>query len=193
MQKTGQNASILIWAIFLSLIISLWFISISTNINKTIKNNIALQKNINASSQQDNILSNENSTSGYLSNGSYLKIEDKNYYSSSLKINEEKSFSFSGTTLDFVTIDIIQWWPIKFEYSIPSISYLTGGVVQNNLSFSWTLNNINTQSSLKIKNLWWYTLFQILSDLDFKKPEQKYQIWKKIWNKNVLIQSSEVK
>ncbi len=65
--------------------------------------------------------------------------------------------------------------------------------IDNKYSFSGSLDNGNRNSNLQIENLWWYTLFQIKSDIDFEKPEQKYQIWKKIWNKNVLIQSSEIK
>jgi len=192
MQKTGKNGSILIWAIFLSLIISLWFISISTQINKTIKNNIALQENISVSTQQNTLLQDKNSDSQYISNGNYLKFEDKNTYLWSLKSNEIKSFSFSGSILNFIDIEIIQWGPIKFKYNILS-NFNTGGLIQNQNTFSWSLSAINNESILEVENLWGYTLFQIKSDLNFEKPEQKYQIWKKIWNKNVLIQSSEIK
>ncbi len=38
MQKTNQKASILIWAIFLSVVISISFLGISTKIHKNIKN-----------------------------------------------------------------------------------------------------------------------------------------------------------
>lgn len=193
MQKTGQNASILIWAIFLSLIISLWFISMSTQINKTIKNNIALQKDISVSWEQNTLLSDKNIKSQYISNGNYLSIEDKNTYFWSLKSDEIKTFTFSWTSLDFIDIKIIQWGPIKFKYDIPSNSTFIKWLIQNQDIFSGALDWLNSNSSLQIENLWGYTLFQITSDLDFEKPEQKYKIWKKIWNKNVLIQSSEIK
>jgi hypothetical protein len=61
------------------------------------------------------------------------------------------------------------------------------------MSFSWNLNNFNTQSTLKIENLGWYTLFEVNSDQDFISPEKYYEVWKKIWNKNVLIESSQIK
>lgn len=192
MQKTGQNASILIWAIFLSLIISLWFISISTQINKTLKNNIALQENISLSTEQNSLLQDKNSDSQYISNWNYLKFEDKNSYFWWLKSDEVKIFSFSGTILNSIDIEVIQWGPIKFKYDIDT-AFNTWWLVSDTHSFSGWLNIADTKSTLYIKNLWGYTLFQIKSDLNFKKPEQKYQIWKKIWNKNVLIQSSEIK
>ena len=49
MQKSSLKWSILIWSVFLSLIISISFVSISTKINKNIKNNsinIELNENI---------------------------------------------------------------------------------------------------------------------------------------------------
>lgn len=46
MQKINKKASILIWAIFLSLIISLSFLSISTKITKNLKENSTNNKEI---------------------------------------------------------------------------------------------------------------------------------------------------
>jgi putative exporter of polyketide antibiotics len=68
MQKTGKNASILIWAIFLSIIISLGFISISTQINKTLKNNKNIQQEISQSNQVQSILKSANPSSQQLDN-----------------------------------------------------------------------------------------------------------------------------
>jgi hypothetical protein len=56
MQKTNIKASILIWATFLSLIITVTFISISTKINKNLKNNSALTSEININNQVKNII-----------------------------------------------------------------------------------------------------------------------------------------
>jgi hypothetical protein len=56
MQKTKSNASILIWAIFLSLIISITFISISTKINKSLKNNYNFTDEIKVNNQIKNII-----------------------------------------------------------------------------------------------------------------------------------------
>jgi hypothetical protein len=193
MQKTAKNASILIWSIFLSIIISLWFISISTQINKTLKNNQNIQQEINKSNQLKNILNSSNPSSQQLDDWTYLNIFESNSYLGSLEANETKTFSFSGTNLDLVEIIVKNWWPIKYTYDIWSTNQEYDILKTLSISFSWNLDNINTHSILTIENLWWYTLFQVNSDKNFIAPERFYEIWKKIWNKNVLIKSSQIK
>jgi len=56
MQKTNIKASILIWATFLSLIITVTFVSISTNINKNLKNNLSLTDKFKLEDQINNII-----------------------------------------------------------------------------------------------------------------------------------------
>jgi hypothetical protein len=56
MQKTNIKASILIWAIFLSLIISVTFISVSTKINKNLRENYSLTDKINLENEIGNII-----------------------------------------------------------------------------------------------------------------------------------------
>jgi hypothetical protein len=190
MQKTGKNASILIWSIFLSIIISLWFISISTQINKTLKNNKNIQQEISQSNQLESILKSDNPISQQLENGMYLNIPDQNSYMWSLKQNEIKSFTFSWSTLDFINISINSGGPIKYKYEIWTVYQQYDTLTSWSVSFSW---NINTQSTLEIENLWWYTLFQVNSDQNFIAPERYYEVWKKVGNKNVLIQNSQIK
>lgn len=193
MQKTTKNASILIWSIFLSIIISLWFISISTQINKTLKNNQNLQHKINQSNQLKNILNSNNPSSQELNNGTYLNISDSNSYLWSLEENEIKNFSFSWTLLDLVEISINNWGPLKYKYDIWGMNQEYDILTSWSVSFSWNLNNSDPLSTLSIENLWWYTLFQVTSDQNFIAPELHYEIWEKIWNKNVLIQKSQIK
>jgi hypothetical protein len=193
MQKTTKNASILIWSIFLSIIISLWFISISTQINKTLKNNQNIQQEINKSNQVKNILNSSNPSSQQLDDWTYLNISDFNSYIWSLEENETKIFSFSGTILNVLEITIKNWWPVKYTYNIWSLNQEYDILRTWSVSFSWNLDNSNSNSNLTIENLWWYTLFQINSDQNFIAPERYYQIWKKIGNKNILIKSSQIK
>ncbi|MDP2396646.1 MAG: hypothetical protein Q8S84_04375 [bacterium] len=54
MQKNSTKASILIWAIFISLIISVSFIQISTKINKNLKNNEKIINSLNSYNEIDN-------------------------------------------------------------------------------------------------------------------------------------------
>lgn len=193
MQKTAKNASILIWSIFLSIIISLWFISISTQINKTLKNNQNIQQEINKSNQVKNILNSSNPSSQQLDDWTYLNIFESNSYLWSVEANETKTFSFSWTSLNLLEIIVKNWWPLKFTYDIWSTNQEYDILKTWSISFSWNLDNINTNSILTIENLWWYTLFQVNSDENFIAPERFYEIWKKIWNKNVLIHSSQIK
>lgn len=193
MQKTGKNASILIWAIFLSITISLWFISISTQINKTLKNNKNIQQEISQSNQVKSILKSENPRSQQLDNWFYLSIQDSDTYIWSLKENETKIFLFSWSTLNLVDISINTGGPIKYKYDIWNNNQEYDILTSWNMSFSWNLNNFNTQSTLEIENLGWYTLFEVNSDQNFTSPERYYEVWKKIWNKNVLIESSQIK
>jgi hypothetical protein len=58
MQKNPRKASILIWAIFLSLIISVSFIEISTKINKNLKNNKNIINNIQLDLETENLINN---------------------------------------------------------------------------------------------------------------------------------------
>lgn len=190
MQKTGKNASILIWAIFLSIIISLWFISISTQINKTLKNNKNIQQEISQSNQIQSIIKSDNPISQQLENGMYLNIPEQNSYIWSLKEKEIKSFTFSWSTLDIINIIINKWWPIKYKYWVWTPEQQYDILTTGSISFSWNVNNIST---LEIENLWWYTLFEVNSDQSFIAPERYYEVWKKIWNKNVLIESSQIK
>jgi hypothetical protein len=193
MQKTAKNASILIWSIFLSIIISLWFISISTQINKTLKNNQIIQQEINKSNQLNNILKSSNPSSQQLDDWTYLNIFDSNSYIWSIEANQTKIFSFSGTSLNIVELIIKNWWPIKYSYDIWATKQEYDILKTWTVSFSWNLDTLNTSSMLTIENLGWYALFQINSDQDFIAPERYYEIWKKIWNKNVLIKSAQIK
>jgi hypothetical protein len=56
MQKTSKKASILIWATFLSLIITVTFVSISTSINKNLKNNSSLTEQFKNENEIKNLL-----------------------------------------------------------------------------------------------------------------------------------------
>lgn len=193
MQKTTKNASILIWAIFLSIIISLWFISISTQINKTLRNNQDIQHEILNKNELKNILNWSNPISQELSDGSYLSISDTKSYFWSLQNNESKTFTFSWTSLDFIEINIKNDSSIRYTYDVWSSNQEYNILYSGSKSFSWNLNNFDNNSTLIIENLGWYSLFEIKSDWDFTAPEKYYEVWKKIWNKNVLIETGQIK
>lgn len=193
MQKNDKNASILIWAIFLSIIISLWFISISTQINKTLRNNQDIQNQILNTNELKNILQSDNPSSQELSDSSYLNIRNSNSYIWSLEENETKIFSFSWTSSENISINLENFGKIKYKYDIWTTNQEYNTLSWWTVTFSSNLTQTDNNSLLTIENLWWFAKFRLESNWNFISPEQYYEVWKTIWNKNVLIHSAEIK
>ena len=188
MQKINKKWSILLWAVMLSLIISILFISISSKINKNIKNswdtsNYISEKNkINKSIY--NILDSE------ISSNNILIFEKNKKNTFSLKKNETLELSFSWTSDFNIDLWIIKWWTILYSYKkinssnnkIETFSW----VLNYSKSFSWNLDSIYNKSKLKLKNLWWYSNFLINSEINFETSKKTYKIIKIIWNNNLI-------
>lgn len=169
MQKSNINGSILIWSIFLSLIMSIGFISISTKIHKNIQNNIEFQ---------NNIKKNISSTWTVLFNNESIVEENKNSIIFGMKKSENKIISFSWSSQDFITLWILNWWPVELKYNNNST------LIDEQYSFSWNVSNID----INIENLSWYSLLEITSSAEIIKDNNGIIIWKKIWNKNLIKQ-----
>lgn len=169
MQKSNINGSILIWSIFLSLVMSIGFISISTKIHKNIQNNIEFQ---------NNITKNISSTWTVLFNNESIVEENKNSIIFGMKKSENKIISFSWSSQDFITLWILNWWPVELKYNNNSI------LIDEQYSFSWNVSNID----INIENLSWYSLLEITSSAEIIKDNNGIIIWKKIWNKNLIKQ-----
>lgn len=178
MQKTNNKWSILIWATFLSLIISVTFISISTKINKNLKNYWEFSNQLSQTNEIQNIINSSIISSKF--ENQFLNNEDKIIFSAPnirliwMKQNEIIKSEITGNSV--INIQIKNWWPIKYE----------------NLSNSWIIiswKSINANIwELNITNLWWYTQFIIQSDTtdNILSETTFYKIVKKIWNKNVI-------
>lgn len=181
MQKNTIKWSILIWAIFLTLIITTSFISISTQINKTLREKQYINENIQNDLEIKNYIKNEVENSLFkdkeIWNNNIIVWENKNNHTLSLKENEEKSFL---TKNDNITLEIL-WWASIFYEDI-------------NNSNSWVINKIQTltSSGIKIKSLWWYSQINIRSNDIIEKKMKKYEIYEKIWNKIIKKQSWEI-
>jgi len=185
MQKKNTKASILIWAIFLSLIISVTFISISTKINKNLRNNSNFSEKIKINTQIKNIINNSiinwSFTDQTLSNLDEIIFDKSNEIIVWLKQNENYLSKINNSSNIWITI--INWWPIKYL----------------NLTSSWiisTNDTINTSSwDLEIINLWWYTKIKITSNYqnDFLSQYRNYKIIKKIWNKELIKTKWKIK
>lgn len=174
MQKTNIKASILIWATFLSLIITFTFISISTSINKNLKNNTSLTNQFKLENQLENIINswaiNNTFINNYLDNWEIIFFKTNNIYIS-LKKNEKINIKI--TKDNALTVYIISWWPIETS--------------------SWLLINNDTYdlsdwNNFLVNNLWWYTKILISSDTEnsFLLKDIFFKINKKIWNKNII-------
>jgi hypothetical protein len=186
MQKKTRKASILIWSIFLSLIISITFISISTKINKNIRNNDDLKNQINTSNEIKNIINsgsiswiNVNQT---LENWEELVFESLSPLQSSLKKGQIKYIQFPISSN--ITITLSHSWGLFYSTTW-------------NITSSWVINNLGNINAfswvLELSNLWWYMEFDLQADQGFLPQYSKYKIIKKIGNKEVIKQQWEIK
>ncbi len=186
MQKIDKKASILIWSIFLSLTMSIAFISISSQINSNLKNNNSLNKKIDIKNNINNALidaiENNNFENKEISNNEILIFEKNNFLNIWLKNNEEIRLRFANNIN--MTIVINSWSPVSYlNTSYSNINWISS----SSTTFStWTWEII-------IKNLWLYSNVNIFSEDNFEKQYKKYKIIQKIWNKNIIKQSSEIK
>ena len=182
MQKIGKRASILIWAIFLSLIISVSFVSISTKINKNIRSN---SKNIKTFNNQKAIkekIKEGDFTNQRLANNEAIIFSKNNSLTWSLKKSDNIKLKFEQ--ISTIDINILSGWPIYFTLTWSTNSWWIVSSTSNLSSFSW---------ELILENLWWYTMYNIDSNNDFLSPELNYKIVKKIWNKQVIKNSGIIK
>ena len=186
MQKIDKKASILIWSIFLSLTMWIAFISISSQINSNLKNNNSLNKKIDIKNNINNALidaiENNNFENKEISNNEILIFEKNNFLNIWLKNNEEIRLRFANNIN--MTIVINSWSPVSYlNTSYSNINWISS----SSTTFStWTWEII-------IKNLWLYSNVNIFSEDNFEKQYKKYKIIQKIWNKNIIKQSSEIK
>lgn len=181
MQKITKKASILIWSIFLSLIISVTFISISTKINKNIKNNYLLQNNIEYNNEIKNIINSWSITWIYtnksLSNWEEIIFKNNNIIKS---LEKWEDISIKIISDNSLTISILEWSPVN----------TSSWLIINNDAFSLT-----SPSDFNIYNLWWYSKIKISSDIEnsFLLQYTNYKIIKQIWNKTIIKSKWKIK
>lgn len=170
MQKTSLKASILIWSIFLSLIISVAFIWISTQIHKKFKSNNEIRINKTEQKAIDKKLSEKDYTSETLNPDQNIIFEQSGYYN--LQKSETITFSFTGSTL-------IQITPLE-----NSILSLDNWGIKTLISSTYSQSNLN--GNIKITWLSGHSRFQLLSNSNYKQESYNYKIVETIWNKEVI-------
>lgn len=186
MQKLQRNASILLWSIFLSLTIWIAFISISTQISKNLKENIWLKDKINIISLKEKKINNAIETNNFnnieLSDNELIIFEKNNYYNIWLKENEEIRIKLNSN--NNMTIKLNSWAPVSYlNSSFPSINWI---IIDKSTFLTW--NN-----QIVIKNLWWYSNLDIISEAGFETNYKKYKILNKIGNKTITKENWKIK
>ena len=177
MKKNNKKASILLWAVMLSLIIAITFIAISTKINKNIKSSGEINKFIDNKNKINLAINSWNVIN--ISENKLLINSNNKKRTFSLKKQEKLSLSFSWTSDFNINIWIISWWVLKYNYINNNI-ITSSWIINYSKSFTGELNN-NTWS-LNLINLWWNTRFEINSQNSFETSEKNYKIVTKIWN-----------
>ncbi len=174
MQKIGKKASILIWAIFLSLIISISFLSITTKITKKLKN---INKNI------DNIELEQ------VIKNSFIKGENniKNIWNKTIII-ENKSLEKSLKSKEIYELDFSQNSIIDLEMINNSIIHYELKWTKNDAGIiSWSLDSYETEEwKLILTNYSWYAKFRLACDNKLENKEKKYKIIENIWDKKII-------
>ncbi len=183
MQNLDKKASILIWAVMLSLIIAISFISISAKINKSIK----LSGRISEFNSQNTKLNSAlyKNTNTQLSKNKVIIFESSLQKVITLKKADETTLTFSWPWNFNVDLAVVDWtgWAISYSYIFNSIT-THSWVLNYSHSFSWQLDSTNNTGSLILKNLWWYSQVFIKSENEFESTQKKYKIVQTIGNNN---------
>jgi len=185
MQNLNKKASILIWAVMLSLIVSMSFISISSKINKNIKLSWEISKYNNEKTKLSSAIDNTQNTQ--LSNKKIVVFESNMKKIFALKQSEQIALSFSGSTNFNIDLWIVDWswWWVYYNYINNNVS-THSWILNYAHSFSWELDSTNNSGTLILENLWWYSQILIKSEIAFVSPEKKYKIVQTIGNNNFI-------
>lgn len=184
MQKQSKEASILIWAIFLSLVISISFLSISSKINKNLKLNWKLNDNIDTNLKIENKIKSKNYTDELIDGNTAIIFWNNNYYEWTIKKYEKFRIKFNWTSNTGITLNKITWWDIYYNYYNwnQSLSW----IVSSMTGITLELSPIYNSWILEIETLWWLSNFSLSWATSFLLEEQSYKTIKKVWNKNLI-------
>lgn len=177
MQKTNKKASILIWSVFLSLIISTTFLSINTKIKKNLGFNYELQNKTNIENYLNKAQKNNDYNDIHINNTT-LKFQD--LHKTSLTLTQYGTWRINYPNNSNLRINIT-WSPIFFETDTAS------GVIESN-------SNISSHSgSILFSNLGWISLVKIHSNNNRLSNTIDYSVSKKIGPHEKLIEKGTIK
>jgi len=197
MQKNKQKASILLWSIFISMILSILFLSISTKITKNLKNNDDIIQN----SQITEIIKKQISSLDFTT----IKLKDKQYLLfewidpliRTIKEKKELNILFNSWNTINLKLEKIYWADIYYETYQSNDknninSLVSSWVLTDNVDLN-LLDNTNNWWKIYLKNLWWETKIKIYSENSCIPEYIHYKIVKIVWNKQLIKEINKQK
>lgn len=163
MQKRDSSGSILIWSLFFSTFIAFMFISISTSINKNIKDSSSLSESIDRELLSESLEKNPSGASLVLGENEEIKKVESFY---ALQKDETHEFRINSTSNVSINIDIQKWWPLSYIF-LTSSWILNPSVTSSGVVYIWStsfdslLSGANSNGILYIKNLAGYTEYEL--------------------------------
>ncbi len=196
MQKRSKKASILLWSIFISMIVSLLFLWISSKVNKNLKNNEKIFKQDNINYILSEKIKNNDFWKTDLWDNYYLIFEKKDPIIRTIKKNEEKTFLFNSWSQINITIKKIYWSPVyykAFKWSDKNNinTLVSSWIIDNETNFN-LLDSSNKWWKLYLKNLWWEARLKINSQNSIIPDYLEYKIVKLIWNTIITKQKNKI-
>lgn len=193
MQKFNKKASILIYAIFLSLIISIMFIAISNKINLNLKQNKNISQNFDINDKIENSIKKiekdlqelakipkiwEKDIKKILEN-----IEKNSQIDEKINIEIKKNFDFSAENS---TIIILPETRLSTQKGA-ELKYRENGVSQEKIfDFENPIESEENFKKINFKNTWSYSKINIISNKFVIKKNMTYYVYENIWNSNVV-------
>jgi len=193
MQKFNKKASILIYAIFLSLIISIMFIAISNKINLNLKQNKNISQNFDINDKIENSIKKiekdlqelvkipkiwEKDIKKILEN-----IEKNSKIDEKINIEIKKNFDFSAENS---TIIILPETRLSTQKGA-ELKYRENGVSQEKIfDFENPIESEENFKKINFKNTWSYSKINIISNKFVIKKNMTYYVYENIWNSNVV-------
>lgn len=185
MQKRDKQASILLWALFLSTFIASLFLFVSYSVQKNIKNTLFFSDLINLPFLINKIWNDKNILSLSLGENEYIKKRENNVFSLAEGESQEFRFEKFISSLSW-SIDIISSWGILWHTFVDidtspfSATNSFSWLISSWSTFTWMTSTWTEFWILYIKNLGWYTSFSLDTSEIFIPEETEYQIIKKI-------------
>ncbi len=188
----NKSWSILMWTIFLSLFISVFFISFQSKLWKYFTFSSLYNKKIETISKIDDIIFNLKKApkiSLDINNDYYLESLDFDWsnFFWFLNFNEATEYMFTNSGWMSITWSIISGWPLLYKLikSDPSFSIYSSWIIED---FTWIILPNSWSWILYLQSLWWYSNFKIsIWQSDLIPVKNIYKLIQKIaWYNNFL-------